>query len=120
MMCSYHNNIILLVGSSMKEFPLSCFFLQSSLSRDFASIYILVFSAVLFTCLYGALLELISPAAPIIIIVMYSHLWLVGIFFQLYSVHRHVVYIGWHTYIFLFEFLSLQLEVVSCHVTACL
>ena len=61
----YHDNIILLVGSGIKEFPLS---------RDFVSTYIFVLSVALRTSLYGALKELMSPAVLMIIIVMYYRL----------------------------------------------
>jgi hypothetical protein len=77
--------------------------------------YILVLSVALRTSLYGALSEFMSPAVPIINIVMYYRLCRAGVFIQPNSVRRHTVYIGWRTYIFLFEFLSLQVEVVSCH-----
>ena len=85
------------------------------LSRDFVSTYILVLSVALRTSLYGALKEFMSPAVLTIIIVMYYRLWWAGLFIQPYSVRRHTVYIGWRTYTFSFEFLSLQVEVVSCH-----
>jgi hypothetical protein len=79
------------------------------------STYNLVLSVALRTYLYGALKELMSPAVLTIIIVMYYRLWWAGLFIQPYSVRRHMVYIGWRTYTFSFEFLSLQVEVVSCH-----
>jgi hypothetical protein len=73
-MRSYHVNIILLVGSGIKEFPLSCFSSIIPLSRDLVSTYNLVLSVALRTSLYGALKELMSPAVLTIVIVMYYRL----------------------------------------------
>jgi hypothetical protein len=73
-MRSYGDNIILLVGSGIKNFLSLVSLSKIHLSRDFVSTYILVLSVALRTSLYRALSEFMSPAVPIIIIVMYYRL----------------------------------------------
>ena len=68
------DNIILLVGSGIKNFLSLVSLSKIPLSRDFVSTYIFVLSVALRTSLYGALKELMSPAVLMIIIVMYYRL----------------------------------------------
>ena len=60
----YRDNIILLVGSGIKNFLSLVSLSKIPLSRDFVSTYILVLSVALRTSLYGALKELMSSAVP--------------------------------------------------------
>jgi hypothetical protein len=58
------------------------------------TVYILVLFVALRTCLYGAFLELTSPAVLSNNIMMYCCLRLVGLSLLSYSVCRHMVYTG--------------------------